>query len=150
MYGHVLVLDDQMRHIADLQATKSELHEYFFVTNPYSALYLLLEYDVDHDLDLIACNVNLRAGDVFAFIKQVKADRQLSGIPLVCYCVTPDLEFDSIRAVAETLGADELIASTTFDAATICHEIDHLVAPGRRFMPHPGFIGKPDDFATDN
>ncbi|HEY9776885.1 MAG TPA: hypothetical protein V6C81_24185 [Planktothrix sp.] len=149
MTGHVLILDDQVRHIADIQATKSDDNQYFFVTNPYSALYLLLEYDVDHDLDLIACNVNLRGGDVSQFIKQVKADRQLSTIPVVCYCVTSDLALESIRSVAETLGVDELIASSTFDAETICHEIDHLVEPGSRVTP-PFEFGGAEDFSANN
>lgn len=147
MFGQALVLDDQPLNVEELQNTKSTVHEYLFVSEVKTALYVLYEYDIDHSLDVIACNVNLRNGDVFEFLKGVKSDPRLSTIPLICYCVTPDLGLQALRVVAETLGADEFIASNSFDSRTVCREIERWLAKGRRYMPPPE-LGGFDDYAS--
>ncbi len=147
MFGQALVLDDQALNVENMQNTKSTIHEYVFVSEIKTALYVLYEYDIDHCLDVIACNANLHNGDVFEFLKAVKSDQRLMNIPLICYCVTPDLGLQALRVVAETLGADEFIASNSFDARTVCREIERWLIKGRRYMPPPEF-GSYDDFAN--
>jgi len=148
MYGHVLVVDDQPLNIQCLrQASAGDLHGFIFVTEAQAALYVLYEYDINHDVELIICNVNLGSGDIYEFIRTVKSDSHLSATPLLGYCVTSELELESVRVAAETYGADEFIASSTFDAQVVCTEARRWLARGRRPLP-PQQFGGYDDFAS--
>jgi CheY-like chemotaxis protein len=147
MFGHALVVDDQTCNVESLQQMKSSVHDYVFVSDTRTALYVLYEYEIDHNLDVIACNANMLNGDVFEFLRAVKGELHLSTIPLVCYCVTPNLGLQSLRVVAETLGADEFIASNAFDAKTVCREIERWLTRGHGYGP-PTELGGYDGFAS--
>lgn len=147
MFGQALVLDDQLKNVDDMQNTKLVAHEYLFVSEVKAALYVMYEYDIDNNLDVIACNVNLNNGDVFEFLNAVKSDPRLASIPLICYCVTPDLGLQALRVVAETLGADEFIASNAFDSRTVCREIDRWLTRRTQYLPPPE-MGGFDDYAN--
>ncbi|MGH7488086.1 MAG: hypothetical protein ACREMY_21185 [bacterium] len=147
MYGQILVLDDQINNIEALQAAKPFWQEYLFVTDVQMALYVLYEYDINNDLDLVACNIQLRAGDAFEFIKRVKNDTHLRRLPLLCYSVTSNLGLEAVRVVAESLGADEFIASAQFDAQVLCREAQNWLPYNRGFIPPDGgAFGGMDDF----
>jgi response regulator RpfG family c-di-GMP phosphodiesterase len=147
MFGRALVIDDQPYHIESMQQSKSLMHDYLFVGDTRTALYVLYEYDINHSLDVIVCNANLPNSDVFEFVRAVKHESHLNNIPLLCYCVTADLGVQNLQMVAETLGADELIACNQFDGETVCHEIERWLAHGRCFEPPTG-MGGLDDFAS--
>jgi CheY-like chemotaxis protein len=150
MYGHVLVVDDQPSNIESLQqATAGDLNSFIFVTAVPAALYVLYEYDINHEVELIACNVGVGDGDICQLIRTVKNDSHWSSVPLLCYSVTTELELESLRLVAETCGADELIASSTFDPHVICLEARRWLARGRRLLP-PQEFGGYDDFASSS
>jgi CheY-like chemotaxis protein len=146
MADHVLVLDDNPFNVERMQQFASSA-QYVFVADPKMAMYVFYEYDVDRDLRVIACNVGLRSGDVFEFLRTIKSHPGLATLPLICYCVAPDLSLDALRVVAETLGADEFIASYTFDAQTICSEVQHWLAMTSGFSLPPETWGY-DDFAA--
>jgi CheY-like chemotaxis protein len=150
MYGHVLVIDDQPWNIEGLrQATVGDLNSFIFVTAAQDALYVLYEYDINHEVELIACNVGMSSGDICQFIRTVRDDIHWCSVPLLCYCVTAELELESLRVVAETYDADELIASSTFDPQVICLEARRWLARGRRMLP-PQEFGGYDDFASSS
>lgn len=137
MRGQALILDDYDGNIQSMQDMRCAVYDYLFVSDVKSALYVLYEFDVSHKLDVLACNANLKNGDVFEFVKMVKTDARLLNLPLICYCVTPDLGIQALRVVAEAMGADEFIAVSEFDARTICREIDRWLARGSGFVPPP-------------
>jgi CheY-like chemotaxis protein len=84
MYGHVLVVDDQPLNIERLQqATAGDLNGFIFVTSIPAALYVLYEYDINHEVELIACNVGVGDGDICQFIRTVKNDSHWSSLPLL-------------------------------------------------------------------
>jgi len=135
MFGQALIIDDCAGYVECMTRVRSPQYEYLFVNDTRTALYLLYEYDIDHCFQVIACNANIRGGDVFEFLRTLKKVPHLSSLPVVSYCVTSDLDLQALRVIAETLGADEFIASSSFDANTVCSEIERWLAHGHGLVP---------------
>ena len=142
---HALILDDNPWNMEALRACKSDHSEYHFVGDAQQALYVLYEFDIEHEVAVIACNVNLISSDAFAFLQPLNQDFNLSGLPVICYSVSSDVNASALETVLEALGADELIVCNWFDAKAICAEIDNWLTR-HRFIPPP-FYGL-DDFAS--
>ncbi|MBU6452935.1 MAG: response regulator [Cyanobacteria bacterium REEB67] len=88
------------------------------------------------DFDLLVTDVHLQnGGSVFDFLRWVKGDPHMRGVPFVCFSAEPPLAgnylSDGVRTAARSLGAARYIAMEKFDATVFMHEIEWLIPENR-------------------
>ena len=88
------------------------------------------------DFDLIVTDVHLQnGGSVFDFLRWVKGDPHMRGVPFVCFSAEPLLAgnylSDGVRTAARSLGAARYIAMAKFDSTVFMHEIEWLIPENR-------------------
>jgi CheY-like chemotaxis protein len=86
-------------------------------------------------VDMIIVAVHLQEGNIFDFIRIVRADPDASkrSVPIVCLNVNPRLHArylnDSLEVSAMALGANRFITMEPYDAASLWKDINTMLPP---------------------
>lgn len=88
------------------------------------------------EVDLIIGDVHLQnGGSIFDFMRWVRGDPHMQGIPFVCYSSEPvevaKYLSDGVRTAARALGAARYITMEKFDAVAFRNEIEWLLPRDR-------------------
>ncbi len=102
------------------------------------------------DFDLIVSDVHLQnGGSVFDFLRWVKGDPHLAGVPFVCFSAEPPeigkYLADGVRTAARALGAARYVGMENFDSPTFLHEIEWLIPLSRSGSYYEGHNGHSGD-----
>ncbi len=89
-----------------------------------------------HEVDLIIADVHLQnGGSIFDFLRWVKGDPHMHGVPFVCFSTeppeVPKYLRDGVRTAARAMGAAKYMTMEQFDRGAFMAEIDWLLPQDR-------------------
>ena len=121
---------DAMELIAD--SLEHFGHSVYRANNFHDAMETLRHRDVD----LIVGDVHLQnGGSIFDFLRWVKGDPHMHGVPFVCFSTeppeVPKYLSDGVRTAARALGAAKYMTMERFNRADFMAEIDWLLPQDR-------------------
>jgi CheY-like chemotaxis protein len=110
-------------------ALKELIEPHGYVVLPVQSIEEALEALHREPVNMIIVAVHLQEGNVFDFIRTVRADPNpaIKNLPLVCLNVNPRLHArylnDSLEICSKVLGADRFITMEPYDAVRLWSEI---------------------------
>jgi len=115
--ARILILSEPSEHLKPLWSSLAANHELNYVQNMAEAMEGLQE----NKFDLIICSAHLNLDDnksIFDFIRSVKNNAELRGIPLLCFSKTRTAAATFLNSSTEKaallFGADEYLTMDSF------------------------------------
>jgi CheY-like chemotaxis protein len=118
--AHILILQEEPAWQAALQRSLKKHHHVLAVNSVQAALNALHE----RNFDLIISRVHLERNDMFGFLRTVKNDPSLKGLPFICFCgrrTQLSIALDDVLSLSSrTIGADKYISINNYSFGDDC------------------------------
>jgi|SRR5271170_7064045 len=128
MPAQILALLENFENAAEVSASLKLAGHQLLVVNNYRRAMAILS---DRNFDLIISDVHLQSGNVFDFLRWVKANPTIRETQFVLFSSHPTerakLIAESVQMAAHLLGASSYIVMESFDPLLFCQEIELLL-----------------------
>lgn len=118
--ARILILEDEPSWNASLLRSLKGYHELVVVGSSSAALQILDE----QRFDVIITRVHLKNDNVFVFLKDLKANPALAGVPVICFCGVrsrvANISNDALDKATKLYGANAYIALEDFCVGEEC------------------------------
>lgn len=150
MVGKILAL---LQHPEAMELVASTLEDFGHIVYKADKFQDAMDILRQRDVDLIIGDVHLQnGGSIFDFLRWVKGDPHMRGVPFVCFSTepaeTPKYLADGVRTAARALGAAKYMTTEKFDSVAFRTEIEWLLPQERAGNYYADSIGNGHEKGT--